>query len=105
MTTCTRSTVSMLTDFFSSDDIEVAAPAEFHLDIHHTAYANRDSSAYREKRLIDERPWVQVWHEQLADMIATVMQEHGQSTPRGVATAHGRGNERNGGAPKSPHHF
>ena len=46
-----------------------------------------DSPAYREKLLIDERPRVQAWHEQLADMIATVMQEHGQSTPRGVALA------------------
>ena len=44
-----------------------------------------DSPAYREKLLIDERPRVQAWHEQLADMIATVMQEHGQSTPRWVA--------------------
>jgi hypothetical protein len=44
-----------------------------------------DSPAYREKLLIDERPRVQVWHEQLADMIATVMQEHGQSTPRWVS--------------------
>ncbi|HEY5870959.1 MAG TPA: hypothetical protein VI542_36215 [Candidatus Tectomicrobia bacterium] len=44
-----------------------------------------DSPAYREKLLINERPRVQAWHAQLADMIATVMQEHGQSTPRGVA--------------------
>ena len=44
-----------------------------------------DSPAYREKLLIDERPRVQAWHEQLADMIATIMQEHGQSTPRWVA--------------------
>ena len=44
-----------------------------------------DSPAYREKLLIDERPRVQAWHEQLADMIATVMQEHGQSTPRWVS--------------------
>jgi hypothetical protein len=46
-----------------------------------------DSPAYREKLLIDERPRVQAWHEQLADLIATVMQEHGQSTPRFVAVA------------------
>jgi hypothetical protein len=44
-----------------------------------------DSPAYREKLLIDERPRVQAWHAQLADMIATVMQEHGHSTPRWVA--------------------
>ena len=41
-----------------------------------------DSRAYREILLIDERPQIQPWHQQLADLIATVMQEHGQSTPR-----------------------
>lgn len=46
-----------------------------------------DSPAYREKLFIDERPRVQVWHEQLADLIATVMHEHGHSTPRFVALA------------------
>ena len=46
-----------------------------------------DCPAYREKLLIDERPRVQAWHEQLADLIATVMQEHGQSTPRCAALA------------------
>ena len=30
---------------------------------------------------------VQAWHEHLADIIATVMHEHGQSTPRFVALA------------------
>ena len=30
-----------------------------------------------EKLLIDERPRVQAWHEHLADIIATVMHEHG----------------------------
>jgi hypothetical protein len=49
-----------------------------------------DSPAYREKLLINERPRVQAWHAQLADMIATVMQEHGQSTPRWVALAQRR---------------
>jgi hypothetical protein len=44
-----------------------------------------DCPAYREKLLIDERPRVQAWHEQLADLISTVMQEHGQSTPRFAA--------------------
>jgi hypothetical protein len=46
-----------------------------------------ESRAYRERLLIDERPRVQPWHERLADIIATVMQEHGQSTPRAVALA------------------
>jgi hypothetical protein len=46
-----------------------------------------DCPAYREKLLIDERPRVQAWHEHLADIIATVMHEHGQSTPRFVALA------------------
>ena len=46
-----------------------------------------DCPAYREKLLIDERPRVQTWHEHLADLIATVMHEHGQSTPRFVALA------------------
>jgi hypothetical protein len=45
------------------------------------------SRAYREVLLIDERPRVQAWHETLADIVATVMQEHGQSTPRAVALA------------------
>lgn len=38
-----------------------------------------DCPAYREKLLIDERPRVQAWHEHLADIIATIMHEHGQS--------------------------
>ena len=46
-----------------------------------------DCPAYREKLLIDERPRVQAWHEPLADLIATVMHEHGQSTPRFVTLA------------------
>jgi len=46
-----------------------------------------DCPAYREKLLIDERPRVQAWHEHLADLIATVMHEHGQPTPRFVALA------------------
>ena len=41
-----------------------------------------DSRAFREKLLIDERPRVEAWHEQLADLIATVMQAHGHPTPR-----------------------
>jgi hypothetical protein len=46
-----------------------------------------DGRAYRERLLIDERPRVQPWHERLADMVATVMQEHGHATPRAVALA------------------
>jgi hypothetical protein len=41
-----------------------------------------ESRAFREKLLIDERPRVEAWHEQLADLIATVMQAHGHPTPR-----------------------
>jgi hypothetical protein len=44
-----------------------------------------DGRAYREILLLDERPRVQSWHEQLADIVATVMHEHEQSTPRFVA--------------------
>jgi hypothetical protein len=43
-----------------------------------------DSRAYREILLIQERPQFQPWHQQLADIIATVMHEHGQPTPRSV---------------------
>jgi hypothetical protein len=46
-----------------------------------------ESRAYRERLLLDERPQVQPWHERLADIIATVMQEHGHATPRAVALA------------------
>ncbi len=41
-----------------------------------------DSRTYREILLIKERPQVHAWHQQLADLIATVMQEHGHATPR-----------------------
>jgi hypothetical protein len=41
-----------------------------------------DSPAYREQLLIDELPRMAAWHQQLADLIATVMHEHGQATPR-----------------------
>jgi hypothetical protein len=41
-----------------------------------------DSRAFREKLLINERPRVEAWHQQLADVIATVMQAHGHPTPR-----------------------
>jgi hypothetical protein len=46
-----------------------------------------DCRAYREILLIDERPQVQAWHQQLADIIATVMQAHGHATPRDVTLA------------------
>jgi hypothetical protein len=48
-----------------------------------------DSRAYREILLIDERPEIQLWHQQLANIIAIVMYEHGQSTPRYAAIAAG----------------
>jgi hypothetical protein len=41
-----------------------------------------ESRAYRERLLIDERPRVEAWHQQLADLIATVMHAHGHPTPR-----------------------
>jgi hypothetical protein len=41
-----------------------------------------ESRAFREKLLIDERPRVVAWHQQLADLIATVMHAHGHPTPR-----------------------
>jgi hypothetical protein len=44
-----------------------------------------DSREFREILLLDEHPRVQSWHEQLADIVATIMHEHGQSTPRFVA--------------------
>jgi hypothetical protein len=49
-----------------------------------------DGRVYRESLLMDEHPRVQAWHQQLADLIATVMQEHGHTTPRAVALAQRR---------------
>ena len=46
-----------------------------------------DSPGYREQLLIDERPRIEAWHQQVADLIATVMHEHGHATPRSVAMA------------------
>jgi hypothetical protein len=46
-----------------------------------------ESRAYREILLVNERPRIQAWHQHLADIIATVMHEHGQSTPRYSALA------------------
>ena len=54
-----------------------------------------DCRAYREILLIDERPQIQAWHQQMADLIATVMHHHGHPTPRyrtlARPTAHGDG--------------
>ena len=54
-----------------------------------------DCPAHREILLIDERPRVQAWHQQLADLIATVMHQHGHPTPRArtlaAQGAHGSG--------------
>lgn len=44
-----------------------------------------DRRAFREILLLDARPRVQPWHHTVADLIATVMHEHGQSTPRYAA--------------------
>ncbi len=41
-----------------------------------------DRHEYRERLLIDEHPRVEAWHQQLADLIATVMHAHGHPTPR-----------------------
>jgi hypothetical protein len=41
-----------------------------------------DCRAYREILLLDEHPRVEAWHQQLADIIATVMHQHGHATPR-----------------------
>ena len=41
-----------------------------------------DGRAYREILLMDEHPRVQAWHQQLADLMATVMHQHGHATPR-----------------------
>jgi len=41
-----------------------------------------DSPAYRERLLIDERPRLEPWHQELADLIATVLHAHGHATPR-----------------------
>ena len=47
-----------------------------------------DSPAYRATLLVNKAPRkIQPWHEQLADLIALVMQEHGQATPRAGALA------------------
>jgi hypothetical protein len=41
-----------------------------------------ESRAYREILLVNERPRIQAWHQELADLIATVMHAHGHATPR-----------------------
>jgi hypothetical protein len=46
-----------------------------------------DCRTYREILLINERPQVHAWHQQLADIIATVMHAHGHATPRDVTLA------------------
>jgi hypothetical protein len=56
-------------------------------DVYILMFLVLDSPAYREQLLVDERPRVAAWHQTLADLIATVMHEHGQSTPRSVALA------------------
>ncbi len=57
-------------------------------DIYLLMFLVLDSPSFRETLLIHEPPHpVQPWHEALADLIATVMQEHGHSTPRAVTLA------------------
>ncbi|MGE3541365.1 MAG: hypothetical protein AB7N91_28520 [Candidatus Tectimicrobiota bacterium] len=90
----------------SWDDLMVEAAAEIDQQIAATAWARAmqdsyiyqhvyilvflvlDSPAFRAKLLINQSPQkIQSWHKALADLIATVMQEHGQATPRGNALA------------------
>ncbi len=57
-------------------------------DIYMLMFLVLDSPSFRETLLIHEFPHpIQPWHEALADLIATVMKDHGQSTPRAVALA------------------
>jgi hypothetical protein len=49
-----------------------------------------ESPAVHAKLLLAERPRVQAWHAHVADLIATVMQEHAHATPRAVALAQRR---------------
>ena len=57
-------------------------------DIYILMFLVLDSPSFRETLLINESPHnVQPWHEALADLIATVMKDYGQSTPRAVALA------------------
>jgi hypothetical protein len=47
-----------------------------------TMFLVLDCRAYREILLLDEHPRVEAWHQQLADIIATIMHQHGHATPR-----------------------
>jgi len=47
-----------------------------------------DRRTFRDLLLLNERPRLQPWHEQVADLIATVMHEHGHPTPRSATLAH-----------------
>ena len=49
-----------------------------------------DCRSFREILLIDERPRLQAWHQQVAEIIATVMQAHGHPTPRFTTMAQRR---------------
>jgi hypothetical protein len=40
-----------------------------------------DCAPFRDVLLIDERPRIEPWHRQIAEIIATVMHNHGQPTP------------------------
>jgi hypothetical protein len=51
-------------------------------DVYILMFLVLDSPAYREQLLVDERPRTAAWHQQLADLIATVMHAHGHVTPR-----------------------
>jgi hypothetical protein len=48
-----------------------------------------DSRSFREILLIDERPQIKPWHGKLANIIAIVMHEHHQPTPRFAAISAG----------------
>jgi transposase len=48
---------------------------------------DHDEQARQAQLSPEERPRVEAWHQQVADLIATVMHEHGHATPRYVAMA------------------
>ena len=53
-----------------------------------------DRPAFRERLLIDEHPRVEAWHQQLADLIATVMQARYETLTQRATQAHRRARRR-----------
>jgi len=56
-------------------------------DVYCVMFLVLDSRPFREILLINERPRLAAWHRQLAAIIATVMQAHGQATPSATTFA------------------